>query len=154
MAISLVHPNERHTGILCLLVKYLLWQCATFGNTIHPPLISRAQIGTPYRNPSSLGEVDGCFFGLILLCNCLGPFRLQNKRVRVCEILIREKNLWEDINMIEVYTFKYIRQKESTGWFFLKRIISSKELFFLIMFLHATCRHVFLCARVDTKQTE
>ena len=34
MAISLVHPNERHTGILCLLVKYLLWQCATFGNTI------------------------------------------------------------------------------------------------------------------------
>ena len=31
MAISLVHPNERHTGIVCLLVKYLLWQCATFG---------------------------------------------------------------------------------------------------------------------------
>ena len=40
----------------------------------------------------------------------------------------------------------YIRQKESTGWFFLKIFISSKELFFLIMFF-ATCRHVFLCAR-------
>jgi len=34
MAISLVQPKERHTGIWCLLVKYLLWQCAmwtTFG---------------------------------------------------------------------------------------------------------------------------
>ena len=35
-------------------------------------LLSWAQIGTPYRN-----KVDGCFFGLILLCNRLGPFRLQ-----------------------------------------------------------------------------
>ena len=31
MAVPLVHPNERHTGILYLLVNYLLWQCATFG---------------------------------------------------------------------------------------------------------------------------
>ena len=38
MAISLVQPKERHTGILCLLVKYLLWQCAmwtTFGKLKH-----------------------------------------------------------------------------------------------------------------------
>ena len=42
MAISLVHPNERHTGIVCLLVKYLLWQCATFGKHNYFDLFSNS----------------------------------------------------------------------------------------------------------------
>ena len=112
---------------------------------------SWAQIRTPYRNPSPLGEVDGCFFGLKLLCNHVGPFRLPKKRVRGCEILIHEKNRWEDF-YFQYYISSlhlYIWQKESTDWFFLKNFISSKELFFLIMFF-ATCRH-FFSARVDTR---
>ena len=44
--------------------------------------MTRARIGTPYRNPGSLGEVDGCFFVVILLCNIVSARSVSQKKVR------------------------------------------------------------------------
>ena len=55
---------------------------------------ARARIRTPYRNPGSLGEVDGCFFVVpyIIMQSSRPVPSPKKKSGRVCEILIREKN--------------------------------------------------------------
>ena len=86
MAISLVQPKERHTGIWCLLVKYLLWQCAmwtTFGkhnyfDLFFEQLVQALWTGryesffgtfqrTTYWNLVPTGEV----FALVVVCGQL-----------------------------------------------------------------------------------
>ena len=73
MAISLVHPNERYTGILCLLVKYLLWQCATFGNTITFRTVGASTLNSTLRiflwNISKNNILE---FGIYWQSICLG----------------------------------------------------------------------------------
>ena len=85
--LSLEHFKEQHTGIWCLLVKYLLWQCAMwttfgkhnyFGQPIFEQLVQplwteryESFCGsfqrTTYRNLVSTGEFGSVLFGQIFV---------------------------------------------------------------------------------------
>ena len=78
----------------------------------------------PYRNPSPLGEVDRCFIVLILLCELSWSILTPKKFVRVCELIIPEKNRWEDINIIQVYSCTYNKRNQLVHSFW--RILTIK----------------------------
>ena len=100
----------------------------------------------PYRNPISLGEVDGCFLDLII-----SGHSVSKKKLRKSLWNYYEKNLWEDINMIEVYTCTYNKRNQLVGSYW-KILLVPKNYLSWSCFLQLVV--MFFSACVDTKQTE
>ena len=129
------------------LINWYLWNRSEIRitNFIHiEHRWTRAQIGTPYHNPSM-------FFCSYIIMQSFRPVPSpQKKSGRVCEILIRDKNPWG--YQYDSSLHFYIRQKELTGWFFLKNFISPKNYSSWSCFLQPVV--TFFSARVDTKQTD